>query len=318
MSIDALIGHSGFVGGALSLQHTFEAHFNTKNIDSIVGHDFDTLVCAAAPGSMFVANREPERDREQIDALIERLHGVSAKRFVLISSIAVLADLAAGYEESTHAYQETLAYGRHRRELEAFCESHFENCLVVRLPALFGLGLRKNFIFDLLNPIPTLLTQARLETLLHKLKPTLRDTLARLYVPDNSGIHTINRVALDSAPVRPALEAAVREIEMSATQFHNPNSTYQYYDISKLWQDIGLAAKFSLNHVHLAPEPLRAGDIHAHLLGTDMPCGDARLHREDVHTRYSALWGRDGPYIEDAGSVLDKLEAFFVAQRRNT
>ena len=94
MISSAVIGHTGFVGGTLARQHAFAAHFNSSNIDTIVGQVFDTLVCAAAPGSMLTANRQPDQDRAQIDALIDCLDGVRARHFVLISSIAVLADFA--------------------------------------------------------------------------------------------------------------------------------------------------------------------------------------------------------------------------------
>ncbi|MFN7611407.1 MAG: hypothetical protein ACK5QX_10810, partial [bacterium] len=184
MRYDSLIGDTGFVGSTLSSQHSFSAKFNSRNINTIGEYRFDTVVCAAAPGSMLQANRAPERDRAAIEALTAQLRSVVARRFVLISSIAVLADFAGGDDEGTQAFEETLAYGRHRRQLEAFCESHFENCLVVRLPALFGPGLRKNFVFDLMNPVPTLLPEARLETLLERLPPMLREALAARYAPD--------------------------------------------------------------------------------------------------------------------------------------
>ena len=316
MSIDGLIGHSGFVGGTLSLQHAFAARFNTSNIDAIVDQQFDTVVCAAAPGSMFTANRDPERDRAQIDALIERLDKVRTRRFVLISSIAVLADFAAGNDESTQAFQEELPYGRNRRALEAYCETRFSDCLIVRLPALFGPGLRKNFIFDLMNPLPSMLAPARLESLTGLLPASLRDAMARLYAPDPNGMCSIDRDALNKDSCRRDLEEAVRAVKMSATQFHNPDTTYQYYDLANLWRDMEIAAKFELRHVHLATEPLRAGDIHARLLGSDMPSSDARLHREDMHTRHASLWGREGPYLEDAATVLDRLNSFFISQRR--
>lgn len=316
MSIDALIGHTGFVGGTLSRQHAFAAQFNSSSIEEIVGRQFDTLVCAAAPGSMFVANREPERDRRQIDALIERLDRVKAGRFILISSIAVLADFSAGDDETTQAFQNDLPYGRHRRALEVFCETRFSNVLVVRLPALFGSGLRKNFIFDLLNPLPTMLTHAGLEALLEKLPLAFRDELAPLYIADTSGMCVINRPKLNANPCRKELEEAVRELGGSAVQFHNPDTTYQYYDLTRLWHDIQIASKFELSHVHLATEPLRAGDIHFRLLGSEMPSSDARIHSEDMRTRHAAHWGRMGRYLEDSSAVLARLEAFFVAQRR--
>ena len=80
-------------------------------------------------------------------------------RFVLISSIAVLEDFAGGEDEGTTVFQEELAYGRHCLALEACVEETFEDSLVARLPALFGRGLQKNFIFDLLNSIPTKLAR---------------------------------------------------------------------------------------------------------------------------------------------------------------
>lgn len=265
---------------------------------------------------MFTANREPEADRQQIDTLIERLEGVRTQRFVLISTIAVLADLAAGDDESTKAFQEDLAYGRNRRILEAFCETHFDDYLVVRLPALFGPGLRKNFIFDLLNPAPTMLTQARLAMLLERVPLVFRDVLARLYGPHTAGMYLLDRDALNAHPCRPAVDAAVQEAELSATQFHNPDTTYQYYDMSRLWRDISVATEFALRHVHLVTEPLRAGDIYVRLMGTDMPQTGAKLHHEDMRTRHAALWEREGPYLEDASTVLDRLEEFFAVQER--
>lgn len=313
---DALIGHTGFVGGILAEQHGFAARFNSSNIGEIADAAFDTVVCAAAPGSMFTANRNPDRDRAAIDALISRLDTVRTQRFVLISSIAVLADFAGGDDEGTWAFQQELAYGRHRRLLEAFCEARFDDSLIVRLPALFAAGLRKNFVFDLMNPVPTMLPQARLEALLEQLEPEERDALAGFYAPDlSTGMLRLDRPSLNADPRRMALDGAVRRMRMSATQFHNPETTYQYYDMTRLWQDINIATQAGLRHLHLAVAPLRAADIHARLLDTNMPDTGAELHREDMRTRHAALWGCDGPYLEDAATVLDKLAAFFASQR---
>jgi hypothetical protein len=316
MTNDAIIGHSGFVGGALVHQHAFDGKFNSSNIDTIARSNFDTVVCAAAPGSMFIANRYPDRDRAAIDALIDHLSEVQAQRFVLISSIAVLADFAAGVDERTRDFQQDLAYGHHRRLLEAFCESHFDNCLVVRLPALFGLGLKKNFLFDLMNPVPSMIPEERLKVLLDLLEPVLRATLADFYALDtDTGMFHLDRNMLNVDTQRPALDAAVRAMGMSATQFHHPDSTYQYYDMARLWQDIEAAITAGLSCVHLTVAPLRAADIHARLLGTDMPVAGARLHCEDMRTCHAEQWRCEGPYLEDAVTVMNKLATFFNDQR---
>lgn len=311
-----LIGHTGFVGGALLRQTRFDACFNSANIAEIEGQAFGTLVCAAAPGSMLEANRAPERDKVAIDALIARLDKVEATRVVLISSIAVLADFAGGDDEGTTAYQTELAYGRHRRALEAFVEERFPGSLVVRLPALFGAGLRKNFLFDLMNPVPSMLTGERHDGLLRALDRDLSGWFGSLYTPDApTGMLRLDRAALDADPRRPALEAALGALGASATQFHHRAATYQYYDTARLWQDIGIALAAGLSHLHLAPEPLAAAAIHARLTGRPMPETPARLHAEDMRTRHAGLWGASGPYQFTAAATLESLAAFFAGQR---
>jgi len=266
---------------------------------------------------MVTANRQPERDRAAIEALADQLDRVNVRRFVLISSIAVLADTAGGEDEGTQAFQENLAYGRHRRLLEAFCESRFDDCLVVRLPALFGPGLRKNFVFDLMNPVPTLLPQERLASLVERMPSELRPWLEDLYSPDEAtGMRRLDRPALNADPKRALLDRAVHDAEMSATQFHNPDTTYQYYDMTRLWQDIRMAMWAELRHLHLAVAPLRAADIHARLLHSPMIQTGAKIHHEDMHTRHAAVWQRDGPYLEDASTVLENLAIFFAEQRQ--
>ncbi len=311
-----LIGHTGFVGGALLRQAQFAACFNRANIAGIAGERFGKLVCAAAPGSMLEANRAPERDLAQIEALIAQLSGVEAECFVLISTIAVLADFAGGDDEGTQAFQQALAYGRHRRILEAFVEEHFPRHLIVRLPALFGPGLVKNFIFDLMNPVPTMLPADKCAALSDRLSPALGPWLRNLYAPDAvTGMLRLDRAALNADRRRAALEDAVTAADASAVQFHHPDTTYQYYPIDRLWQDIGIALEAGLTHLHLVAEPLRAGTIHARLTGRAMPDTGARLHREDMHTRHADLWGAGGHYQFDADTTLDHLAAFFARER---
>ncbi len=311
-----LIGHTGFVGGALLSQTRFDACYNSANIAAIEGQAFGTLVCAAAPGSMLEANRAPERDAAQIDGLIAWLATIRAERFVLVSSIAVLADFAGGEDEGTLAFQRGLAYGRHRRTLESFVENRFAGSLIVRLPALFGHGLRKNFLFDLMNPVPTLLTEAKRDALLDDLDPQLAAWAGSLYTPDRAtGLLRLDRTALDADRRRASLEDAVTALGASAMQFHHRDTTYQYYPVERLWQDIGIALNAGLSHLHLVAEPLTAAAIHSALIGRPMPDTPARLHREDMRTRHADLWGAEGPYQFGAAATLDRLAVFYVDER---
>jgi hypothetical protein len=312
-----LIGFSGFVGSSLRRQNTFPHLFNRSSIGMLpAAPEFDLTVCAAAPGSMFEANRAPERDLSQVESLMESLGQLKTRHFVLISSIAVLEDYGSGYDEATALFTASQSYGAHRRALELFCAERFENCLIVRLPALFGEGLRKNFIFDLLNPVPSLLTEKRLEDLALGLGAALGGRLIHFYQADAaSGLMKLNRAALNLSADRSKLEQAVNSAGFAAVGFHSPAAAYQYYDMTRLWRDIVISMAAGLREIHLATEPLFASRIHERLLGSPMPETGARQHHEDMRTRHSCLWGRLGPYLEDADRVLDGLAAFFAAQK---
>ena len=146
----ALIGHTGFVGGNLSRQHRFDDCFNSSNIEAVAGRSFDLLVCAGVPSEKWKANADPERDRQNIGRLMAALARVDAGRLVLISTVDVFADPVGVDEESPVVTSGLQAYGRNRRHLEEFVRSHFD-ASIVRLPGLYGGGLKKNAIFDLLH-----------------------------------------------------------------------------------------------------------------------------------------------------------------------
>lgn len=148
---NCLIGFSGFVGSTLLKQASFDSLFRSTNIGEIEGQSFDTVVCAGAPAQKWIANREPEADRQKIDSLITYLKTIQCKTFILISTVDVFKN-PIGVDECTPIDESGLhAYGAHRCLLEKFVESCFANHLIVRLPGLVGPGLRKNVIFDFLN-----------------------------------------------------------------------------------------------------------------------------------------------------------------------
>ena len=151
-SATALIGYTGFVGGTIARGRTFDALYNSKNISDIVGRSFDLVVCAGVSAAKWLANREPEADRAAIAALTRCLEQIDARELVLISTIDVYPDPSLPLDESRSIDPAaTHAYGRHRFELEQWVRRRFTLSRIVRLPALFGEGLRKNALYDLLN-----------------------------------------------------------------------------------------------------------------------------------------------------------------------
>lgn len=148
-SDSALIGFSGFVGSNLLAGGKFNYLYNSKNINEIEGRSFDLVVCAGVSAVKWLANKEPEQDQAAINSLIASLKRTAVKKFVLISTVDVYGDAQShGESQIPHSVE---PYGKHRFALEKFTEETFQDPHIVRLPGLFGPGLKKNVIFDLLN-----------------------------------------------------------------------------------------------------------------------------------------------------------------------
>lgn len=315
---DALIGYSGFVGTALRTQRGFAHCYNSQNISDSAGKRFDTVVCAAAPGSMLEANKLPARDVARIKQLMEALSDIVAQRFVLISTVAVFDGFCSPRAEDSANFQQAAGYGRNRRMLEEFCCNRFRSCLIVRLPALFGHGLRKNFLFDILNPIPSFLTAARLQHISESLPTALSRHLRALYVHnDLLSLYELRREQANISPARRELELALTDRRLSALEFTNSDSTFQFYDMARLWADTARAIAAELDVVHLAPEPVRAGEVFHAATGAEILHNDARIHHENLTTLHAPLFGGSPPYIQDTSQVLAAVTTFLATPLRS-
>jgi len=147
----ALIGHTGFVGGNLASQHRFDDTFNSSSIERIVGRTYDTVVISGAPAAKWIANREPDADIANLRRLMDCLAGVRAGTVVLISTIDVYPAPVGVDERTPLQPADGQPYGRHRLLLERFVQDRFAAATVVRLPGLFGPGLKKNVVYDFLH-----------------------------------------------------------------------------------------------------------------------------------------------------------------------
>lgn len=146
-----LIGYTGFVGSNLLRQHPFDELYNSKNIQDIRGRAFDLLVCAGVSAVKWKANQEPEADWAGIQKLLDPLLTVQAKELVLISTVDVYPNPVGVNELTVIITEEYPAYGKNRLRLERMVRQQFPQVHILRLPALYGQGLKKNFIFDLHN-----------------------------------------------------------------------------------------------------------------------------------------------------------------------
>ena len=146
----ALIGYSGFVGGNIAQQAKFDDYYDHKNIAQIGGKEYDLVVSAANRAEMWRINQEGDKDLAEIKEYINHISKANIKKLVLVSSVGVY-EKAIGVDEDTPINSsKLLPYGANRYYLEQVCSKSY-NTTIVRLPGLFGNGLKKNVIFDLLN-----------------------------------------------------------------------------------------------------------------------------------------------------------------------
>lgn len=147
----AVVGHTGFVGSTLMRQSGIRHGFNSSNVDELSMDNWSLLLVAAAPAVKWYANQHPDEDRQNLERLADRIARTRAERLVLISTVDVYPEPVDVDEQTVIDAADHHAYGRNRLWLEKQVRSAHPGALVVRLPALFGEGLKKNFVRDMLD-----------------------------------------------------------------------------------------------------------------------------------------------------------------------
>ena len=308
MSCDLLVGSTGFVGGNLLAKHTFAAECHSSDITAQYGTRPDLCVYAGVPAAMFLANADPEADLAVMRAARENIRQIAPKRLVLISSIAVLADSRGVYEDSPARDTEGLpAYGKNRLQLERWVREDFPDALIVRLPALYGAGIRKNFLFDLHTITPAMLRPEKYSELAAK-SPLVKSA----YTLADNGFYKLN-VTADPAALRAFFEAN----DFNALAFTDARSRYQFYNLSRLWSDMEAARAADVKLLHLCTPPVSAAEVYTAVTGK------ADWHNElpkppfdyDLRSRHAALLGGSGDYLCTKQQELDDITRFMRSWR---
>jgi hypothetical protein len=148
----AIVGYTGFVGSNLLQFYKFDHFYNSKNFHEASGKSFDTMFFCGVPAIKWLANKYPQEDQDILDKIKEILKTITAKKLILISTIDVYNDVDRECDEDYAIdWYINHPYGNHRYMFEQFISKQFENHHIIRIPALFGKGLKKNLIYDLLK-----------------------------------------------------------------------------------------------------------------------------------------------------------------------
>lgn len=298
-----LVGYSGFVGSNILDKHDFDGLFNSKNIQEAFGGEPDLLVYSGVPSAMFLANNFPEKDLAIIEEAKENIKKINPKTVVLISTIAVYSNPVDIDENSLINEEELTTYGKNRLLLEKYVQENFENHLIIRLPALFGKNLKKNFIYDYINLIPSLLTESKFIELVGK-----NDFIKRYYTLNDNGFYKCNDIDNND---RKLLKKYFENIKFSALNFTDSRSVYQFYDLSNLWNHIDIALKNGIKMLNLATEPIQVADLYKALKREDFK---NELNKTPFNYNYKTihaelLGGKNG-YIYTKNEVINQIREF--------
>ena len=288
MGRTVLVGSTGFVGGNLLASHAFDAACHSTDVADQFGKDNDLVVYAGVPAAMYLANRDPEADLSVMRAARENLRRLNAKQTVLVSSIAVYADSRGRTEADEPAGAGLAPYGANRLRLEQWVREDFENALIVRLPALYGRGLKKNFLYDLHTVAPAMLRPDKYRELAAK-----SDLVAAGYADGGNGFYKLTG-AVDAA----ALRAWFSQNDWNALHFTDSRSVYQFYDLAGLWGHIETALAAGLRVLNLATPPVSAAAVYRAVRGgpfkNELPGAPFDY---DMRTEHAALFGGAGGYL---------------------
>lgn len=151
--MDAILGYNGFVGSAIreSLDPS-TTELSTVQIWGIFEEErYKTVYGACVPAVKWVANANPQKDLAAILEILDAVKSIVCEGLVLISTIDVHNPSVQLQTELCESPADE-SYGRNRYFVEQQLRSEFATSLtIVRLPALFGVGLKKNVIYDLVN-----------------------------------------------------------------------------------------------------------------------------------------------------------------------
>ncbi len=154
-----IVGGKGLTGSAL-VKNLEKKNIEFKiiqreNKEEFFGKDCDVLIFANGNAVKYKANEDPFFDfHASVSSIAEYIHKINSELFVLLSSIEVYdqhLSLETTKENTIINEQNLEPYGYHKYLVEQYVKKFAKNYLIFRLPALVGIGTRKNPIYDFLH-----------------------------------------------------------------------------------------------------------------------------------------------------------------------
>ena len=298
-----IVGYSGFVGSNICANMNFDGMYDHTNVTDSYNSNPDLLIYCGVRAEKYLANTHPEQDMEIIKEAEMNIKKINPKKIVLISSIDVYKDSNGRDEDSSMDTENLQPYGYNRYCLEQWVQENYSNHLIIRLPALFGKNIKKNFFYDLLNPIPKLLNEKKYKELYDK-----NSDLENYYKIDkDSFYHLVNNADIEK------LSVIMNQLNFSALNFTDQDATFQCFDLSLLVDIIETSLKNNINLLNVAVEPTSAQEIYNYIYNDNFnnKITDNPPYYNFKTKHYKVFNGNNG-YIYSKEETLVKIKKFIL------
>lgn len=289
-----LVGYTGFVGSNLMAYAEFNDVFNSKNIKEAYGTNPDFLVYAGVRAEKFLANENSEADYEVIKEAFNNIKKINPKRLVLISTVDVYKTPKDVQEDSNIITDGLHPYGLNRFALEKMVRKEYPDCLIVRLPALYGKKIKKNFIYDVINIIPSMLTTHKFNELSAE-SPLIKKS----YIALENGFY---KCIEEDVEKKQKLKQEFLDCGFSALNFTDSRAYFQFYNLKYLYEHINIAIEHDIKLLNIATEPINVAEIYRGVYHKDfinelskpIPYYDFRtIHGSIFHSPTNYIFGKD-------------------------
>ena len=302
-----LVGYTGLVGSNISDEHHFTKCFNSKNISEAFGLNPNLLVYCGIPAQKFIANSNPDEDFNIILNAIENIKKINPKKIVLISTIDVYNNPINVDEENDFVVSKD-AYGKNRKFLEDWVINNIQDYHIIRLPGLYGKNLKKNFIYDLINIIPSMLKESKYEELLLQNK-----RLAHYYYKSDNNFYKCRDLTDEE---RKKLKNMFINIGFSALNFTDSRGSFQFYNLANLWEHILIVIKNNIKILNIATEPITIKELYYYIFEKDFNNEISNvIPNYNFKTKYDYLFNGKNGYIYDKNFVLQDIKRYVLERK---
>lgn len=307
MNGEMLVGYTGFVGSNIDAMHKFEYRINTRNSEEALGKEPELLVYAGLRAEKFLANSNPEADMDTVTEAYNRILNINPKRLVLISTVDVYKEPVNVDENTVIDTDGLAAYGLNRYKLEMMIRERYPNALIVRLPGLFGRNIKKNFIYDYINVIPSMLKEDKYKEL-----SAGSSLIKTSYELQSNGFYKC--VVKDE--LKEELKEEFKRAGFSALYFTDSRGRFQFYNLARLWSDIETALKHDIRLLNIATEPVAVSEVYEALTDGERFVNEisSTIPNYDYKSVHAELFGGRNGYFYDKARVLKEIREFVFSQ----